>query len=83
MGFDLLFIEKKLIGFLKRVLGTTFPQNPASTLLMLSKIEPQVQCLAINVGFEMYISIESKLSILMIGFDFEMGDLFHFGFDIE
>ena len=28
------------------------------------------QCQAINVGFELYIGIESKLSISIIGFDF-------------
>ena len=31
-----------------------------------------------NVGFELYIGIESKLSILIIGFLFEMGNFCHF-----
>ena len=41
------------------------------------------QCHAINVGFELYIGIESKFSILIIGFDFEMGEFCHFDFDIN
>ena len=41
------------------------------------------QCQAINVGFELYIGIESKLSISIIGFDFEMGKFGHFDFDID
>ena len=35
------------------------------------------QCKAINVGFELYIGIESKLSISMIGFDLELGEFCH------
>ena len=41
------------------------------------------QCCAINVGFELHIVIESKLSISNIGFDFEMGKFGHFDFDID
>ena len=36
---------------------------------------------AINVGFEMYIVIGSKLSIVIIGSDFKMGKLCHFDID--
>ena len=32
------------------------------------------QCQAINVGFELYIGIESKLSISIISFDLGLGD---------
>ena len=35
------------------------------------------QCQAINVGFELYIGIESKLSISIIGFDLELGEFCH------
>ena len=35
------------------------------------------QCHAINVGFELYIGIESKLSISIIGFDLELGEFCH------
>ena len=41
------------------------------------------QCCAINVGFELHIVIESKLSISNIGFDYEMGKFGHFDFDID
>ena len=41
------------------------------------------QCHAINVGFELYIGIESKLSISIIGFDFEMSEFCHFYFGID
>ena len=37
----------------------------------------------INVGYKMYIGIESKLSISIIGSDFEMGKFCHFDFDIH
>ena len=35
------------------------------------------QCQAINVGFELYIGIESKLSISIVGFDLELGEFCH------
>merc|ERR1711951_185460 len=35
------------------------------------------QSCAINVGFELYIAIESKLSISIIGFDSELGEFCH------
>ena len=35
------------------------------------------QCQAINVGLELYIGIESKLSILIIRFDLELGEFCH------
>ena len=38
---------------------------------------PHRQCQAINVGFELYIGIESKLSISIIGFDLELGEFCH------
>ena len=41
------------------------------------------QCRAINVGFELDIGIQSKLSISIVGFDFEMGEFCHFDFDID
>ena len=36
-----------------------------------------VQCQAINVGFELHIGIESKLLITIIGFDLELGEFCH------
>ena len=39
--------------------------------------EPFKQCRAINVGFELYIGIKSKLSISIIGFDLELGEFCH------
>ena len=45
--------------------------------------DPYNQCCAINVGFELHIIIESKLSISNIGFNFEMGKFGHFDFDID
>ena len=41
------------------------------------------QCHAINVGFELYIGIPSKFSISIIGLNLEMGEFFHFDFDIH
>ena len=35
------------------------------------------QCQAIIVGFKLYIGIESKLSISIIGFDLELGEFCH------
>ena len=35
------------------------------------------QCEAINFGFELYIGIELKLSISIIGFDLELGKFCH------
>ena len=35
------------------------------------------QCQAINVGFELHIGIESKLSISIIGFDLELCEFCH------
>ena len=49
----------------------------------LSPLTDPLQCCAINVGFELHIVIESKLSISNIGFDFEMGKFGHFDFDID
>ena len=38
------------------------------------------QCRAINVGFEWDVDIESKLSISIIGFDFDMAKILSFPF---
>ena len=41
------------------------------------------QCQAINVGFELYIGIELKLSISIIGYDLVMGEFCYIDLDLD
>ena len=54
-----------------------FQKNSVLSPKKLSSNFAQNQCQAINVGFELYIGIESKLSISIIGFDLELGEFCH------
>ena len=51
-------------------------QSKYYTMACLNSV-PGYQCQAINVGFELYIGIESKLLISIIGFDLELGEFCH------
>ena len=44
---------------------------------LTNQVNPPNQCQAINVGFKLYIGIESKLLISIIGFDLELGEFCH------
>ena len=74
-----LWFKNSLETFFKAILGTDLGQVCKFWVVNLA---PE-QCCAINVGFELHIVIESNISILNIGFDFEMGKFGHFDFDID
>ena len=52
------------------------PPDESNALSVFTQVN-HTQCQAKNVGFELYICIESKLSISIIGFDLELGEFCH------